>query len=204
MTYDAVNRMRKVEEKLNGSVKNTTKYDVRRQRRPARARPTTRRISKYTYDDRATWSPSIKNGKTPDDSDAKTTTFTYTPRQRGRRPRTRATATPSPTTTTSTASCSQQVEKKSSGTVVNEHTHRVRRQRPPLEGHRQETERGQQVGDHRHDDDLRVRPARPDPQADQDRQRRRHRVVRPRRQQQRHRADDQGHQDDLRATTATG
>ncbi|MGW4947749.1 DNRLRE domain-containing protein [Actinoplanes sp. NPDC004185] len=119
MTYDVVNRMRKVEEKLNGSVKNTTKYDFDVNDNLLE-RTHDKIWSKYTYDARDLISE-VKNGKTSTDSDAKTTTFTYTPAQKIKTEKKG-----NGNTVTYDYFLNQllkhQVEKKSSGTVVNEHT----------------------------------------------------------------------------------
>ncbi|MEU8609253.1 DNRLRE domain-containing protein [Actinoplanes sp. NPDC048791] len=119
MTYDVVNRMEKVEEKLDGSVKNTTRYgyDVNDNLLELTHDKT---YSKYTYDARDLVSE-LKNGKTATDSDAKTTTFTYTKRGQV------ATEKKGNGNTVTydyylDEQLQKQVEKKSNGTVVNEHT----------------------------------------------------------------------------------
>ena len=79
VTYDVLNRMEKVEEKLNGSLKNTTgfKYDSNDN---LLERTHDKTFSKYEYDIVDLVSKTT-NGKTSSDPDAKATSYTYTPRQ---------------------------------------------------------------------------------------------------------------------------
>ncbi|MEJ3749690.1 DNRLRE domain-containing protein [Actinomycetes bacterium KLBMP 9797] len=119
MTYDVVNRVRKVEEKLNGAVKNTTRfeYDVNDN---LLERIHDKTYAKYTYNPRDLVE-TVKNGKTATDTSAKTTTFAYTKRQQVETEKKG-----NGNTVTYEYHLDQllrhQVEKKSNGTVVNEHT----------------------------------------------------------------------------------
>jgi RHS repeat-associated protein len=118
-TYDGLNRVHTVEEKLNGALKNTTRfeYDVNDN---LLERFHDKTYAKYTYNNRDLVE-TVKNGKTSTDTSAKTTTFTYTPRQQVKTEKKG-----NNNTVTYDYFLDQllqhQVEKKSNGTVVNEHT----------------------------------------------------------------------------------
>jgi RHS repeat-associated protein len=119
ITYDGLNRLTKVEEKLGGALKNTTTfvYDVNDN---LLERTHDKLYSKYVYDVRDLVSE-VKNGKNATDTDARTTTYTYTKRQQA------ATEKKGNGNTVTydyylDQQVRYQVEKKSNGTVVNEHT----------------------------------------------------------------------------------
>jgi RHS repeat-associated protein len=117
--YDELNRVHLVEERLNDDLENTTRfeYDVNDN---LLERFHDKTYAKYTYNNRDLVE-TVKNGKTDTDSSAKTTTFTYTPRQQVKTEKKG-----NNNTVTYDYYLDQllrhQVEKKSSGAVVNEHT----------------------------------------------------------------------------------
>ncbi|GGM19757.1 DNRLRE domain-containing protein [Micromonospora yangpuensis] len=120
MSYDVVNRMTKVEEKLNSTVKNTTRYEYEPNDN-LKKRIHDETYSTYEYDARDLVSK-VVNGKNDSDPDAKTTTWTYT-----KRAQVSTEKKGNGNTVTYDYFLDQklrhQVEKKSNGTtVVNEHT----------------------------------------------------------------------------------
>ncbi|MFI5839644.1 DNRLRE domain-containing protein [Catenuloplanes sp. NPDC051500] len=119
MTYDGLNRPAKIEEKLNGAVKNTTTYAYNAND-TIRERTHDKIYTKYEYDVRDLVSK-VTNGKTSSDSGAKTTTYTYTPRQQVETEKKGNGNTVSHEYYLDKA-LRYQVEKKSSGAIVNEHT----------------------------------------------------------------------------------
>ncbi|MDP9794715.1 RHS repeat-associated protein [Catenuloplanes nepalensis] len=119
LVYDELNRPEKVEERLDGTVKNTTTF-VYNSNDTVRERTHDRIFSKYEYDVRDLVSK-VTTGKTSSDSGAKSTTYTYTKRQQVE------TEKKGNGNTVSyeyylDKKLRYQVEKKSSGAVVNEHT----------------------------------------------------------------------------------
>ncbi|MEJ3743812.1 DNRLRE domain-containing protein [Actinomycetes bacterium KLBMP 9797] len=119
ITYDKVNRVDRVEEKLGGSLKNTTDFDYDLNDNMLK-RTHDRQIAEYRYDVRDLVDE-VKNYKSASDTDPKVTTFTYTPRAQLLK-ETKGNGNTVDYEYYLDQALRHQVEKKPNGTVVNEHT----------------------------------------------------------------------------------
>ena len=117
--YDKVNRVAKVEELVASTLKNTTSFEYDLNDNVLK-RTHDRQLSEYTYDARDL--PSlVKNRKSASDTSPKTVSFEYTPRRQPSK-ETKANGNVVTSEYYLDQTLRHELEKKSNGTTVNEHT----------------------------------------------------------------------------------
>lgn len=121
VSYDRLNRVASVEEKLGSAVKNTTTYDYEPNDLIKR-RTHDRQITEYTYEPERDLATQIRNKTTPDDAKPKDTGYTYTSRGEVKT-ETKGNKNVVTKDYNLDGSVLSDVEKKADGTVVNQHTY---------------------------------------------------------------------------------
>ncbi|MEV4348791.1 DNRLRE domain-containing protein [Actinoplanes sp. NPDC049596] len=121
VSYDGLNRVASVEEKLGTTVKNTTTYAYE-QNDLLKRRTHDKQITEYTYEPERDLATRIRNSTNPDDGKPKDTSYTYTSRGEVKT-ETKGNKNVVTKDYNLDGSVASDVEKKSDGTVVNQHTY---------------------------------------------------------------------------------
>jgi hypothetical protein len=121
VSYDQLNRVASVEEKLGSTIKNTTTYEYEPNDLLKR-RTHDRQISEYSYETERDLVTEIKKKTTSADTSPKTTTYSYTSRGETRT-ETKGNKNVVTKEYNLDGSVLSNVEKKADGTVVNQHTY---------------------------------------------------------------------------------